>query len=215
MTAEPKLPVCLITSPEDFAGEFDYLEEMLALGLERLHVRKPRKNTEELERWLMGLPMQWHSRVVVHGHPELSERFELKGIHYNRHFPLPENFQRPGVARSGQWVSSGAHSYAELQQKSSQCHSLFLSPMFPSISKPGYEISWDWSEIPQNLNAAEQNGCEVWALGGCDVEHLEQIQVAGFYGVALLGAVWNAVDPIKTFKQVQIHRFSGLSASKR
>lgn len=201
MTAEFKLPLCLISSPEDFAGEFEYLEEMFTLGLDRLHVRKPHKSTEQLERWMMGLPLHWHSRVVVHGHPELLERFEFKGIHYNRHFPLSPNFQRPGVARSGQWVSSGAHSLDELEQKSSQCHSLFLSPMFPSISKPGYETSWDWQALPQHLRQAEQNGCEVWALGGCDVENLQRIKEAGFYGVALLGAVWNAVDPLKALKQ--------------
>jgi thiamine-phosphate pyrophosphorylase len=44
---------------------------------------------------------------------------------------------------------------------------------------------------------------EVIALGGIDAARLPVCRALGFDGVAVLGSVWQAADPLKAFSELQ------------
>jgi thiamine-phosphate pyrophosphorylase len=64
---------------------------------------------------------------------------------------------------------------------------VFYSPVFNSISKPGYN-----SKVSEDL-ILDKAGYEtkVIALGGVQVSNLPRIKRMGFDGAAVLGTLWN------------------------
>ena len=75
---------------------------------------------------------------------------------------------------------------------------VFLSPVFDSISKTGYAAAFpDGAELSDRLICSRY---PVYALGGVTRERLEEVHALGFAGAALLGAVWEAADPVAEFQ---------------
>lgn len=177
----------VITWPEFFPGETELLERLFEAGLARLHLRKPGSSRQELRTFLAALPAAYYPRIVLHDHFELiAESFpagRLGGLHLNRRHPL-----RPrGYAGS---TSCSCHSLAEVAEKQGFDY-VFLSPIFPSISKQGYGEGFP----PEVLLEATRQGQiheRVIALGGISARTLPRLANTGFGGVAVLGALWGA-----------------------
>jgi thiamine-phosphate pyrophosphorylase len=53
----------------------------------------------------------------------------------------------------------------------------------------------------------------VFALGGVAVGKLARVRALGFDGAAVLGAVWQAADPVAAFEALQIESEALRSAS--
>jgi thiamine-phosphate pyrophosphorylase len=70
---------------------------------------------------------------------------------------------------------------------------VFLSPIFDSISKVGYQSSYTTDE----LTRARDEGVidrNVIAMGGISLDRIPQVAELGFGGVALLGDVWSRAN---------------------
>jgi thiamine-phosphate pyrophosphorylase len=182
-----------VISPESAdARERDAMNGFFAEGLERYHVRKPSWGEDQMEAWLGGLPRAWLSRIVVHGHPCLVEKLGLGGSHEkdsgSRHSP-------PAVSRS-------CHELSSLRQSLEIYPSLFFGPVFASFTKKGYgpASGFPWEELKAVL-ATRGPGptASVLAIGGVTADRLGRCRELGFDGVAVLGAVWNEVDPVQSF----------------
>lgn len=181
-------PLILITSPEDFADEHVLLEAMFQRGLSRLHIRKPRKDSRSMEKWIMELDASLRPMMVVHGHPDLVHAFGLCGYH-------------------GQNGSSASfHSFTEIENAPQEKEYGFLSPIFDSLSKPDYPAAFTVMQLQIGLanwkSKADRKVKELFALGGIDSEHLPQIHQWGFDGAGILGAVWNAADPLAAWDEI-------------
>ena len=65
---------------------------------------------------------------------------------------------------------------------------VFLSPIFDSISKIGYESAFDDAEV---LTAFLANSKQrVIAFGGVDADRIAICEELGFRGYAMLGDIW-------------------------
>ena len=192
------LPLLLLSSPLDFAGEHEMVEAMFAAGLACFHLRKPGATAGELERWLLALDSQWRSRVVVHGAPEVAESCGLAGCH------MPLDWYRSGILQRGEHAAVPAwsvslHSFAELDECPAGISKAFLSPIFDSISKQGYQSAFTATELRSGLalqKAKHGESPQVFALGGVESDNLELVALYGFAGAAVLGSVWHAPDPL-------------------
>lgn len=79
----------------------------------------------------------------------------------------------------------------------------FLSPIYDSISKPGYiAAGFNGMDIQQAVAAAE---FPVFALGGITLDKLQEVHALGFAGIAVIGGVWSASDPVKAFEDLHEH----------
>jgi thiamine-phosphate pyrophosphorylase len=56
--------IALISSPENFAGEHEILEQMFEHGLQTLYARKPQMPDPLLERWIIGFDIKWHNNIL-------------------------------------------------------------------------------------------------------------------------------------------------------
>jgi len=56
--------IALISSPENFAGEHEIVEQMFEGGLKMLYARKPQMPDSLLERWIIGFDIKWHNNIL-------------------------------------------------------------------------------------------------------------------------------------------------------
>lgn len=173
----------VITKPEFITNEATYIEQLLEAGIDLLHLRKPDSCLEDCERLIQQINPKWYSRIVVHDHFELCEKYHLHGIHLNRrNHQIPEGF-------SGS-ISRSCHSLEEVTNSKERFDYVFLSPIFDSISKQGYQHAF----TEETLSKAAQEGIideHVIALGGISEDKIPQLKAWHFGGAAFLGAVWN------------------------
>lgn len=192
----------VVISPErDRADEIPTLVRLFEAGLDRYHVRKPHASLADLARWLDAVPAVYRPRLILHQHHELVERFGLGG----RHWP-----DRGDVAldtsRRGGWRSGSCHDLDTLSGAFGCFDSVFLSPVFPSVSKPGYGpkdqtlISAVAARISTRSEAERKTA--VLALGGITLETAPRALALGFDGFAALGAVWHSVTPVAAFQKL-------------
>lgn len=180
-----------ITHPEFLQNEAGIINELFRNGLPLLHVRKPGSSTEEMEELLCEIPPVHHPRIVIHQHYELIESYSLKGIH------LPETERRKNKGKRTRVISTSFHNTDELVNCSDNYEYVFLSPVYDSISKPGYSAKFKKDAIIDALSKTKQ---KVIALGGIQPGNIIEAHEMGFYGAASLGGVWYK-DPIAEFKR--------------
>jgi thiamine-phosphate pyrophosphorylase len=165
----------VITSPRDVPGEVQLLEGLLEAGLERLHLRKPGGSPEEL---LERLAPRWASRLVVHGDAELAARY--------------------GVGRVHRVNSTSVHSWEELRGLPRGLDYALISPVFDSISKPGYRANAELLEIPPGTLP-----CRPVGMGGVSADTIGLMVARGWTGAAVLGWIWEEPrETVSRFEQL-------------
>lgn len=196
------MKLIVITTPHFFEGESLMLSALFREGMEKLHLRKPRSDKEELRALLEALPPEYHSRIVVHDHFSLASEYQLAGIHLNsRNHTIPEGFKGS--------VSRSCHSLQEVEDNR-QLDYVFLSPIFPSISKEGYGSNFS-TEVLRDAASQGIINEKVVALGGLCEQTIPMIRDLGFGGMAILGALWGETPEtlqintiINQYKKIQL-----------
>lgn len=150
----------------------------------RIHLRKPEATKEEMRELIEHIPPIFYPYLSLHDHFELAEELGIGGIHLNSRNPHPLP-QWNGI------TSRSCHSVAELYAHDSDTDYLFLSPVFDSISKPGYRSAFRLADIKQ----ADISSKNIFALGGVTFDSLPALEAAGFDGAAMLGAAWADCRP--------------------
>ena len=178
----------IITSPEFLSGEATFISKLFSQGLDLLHLRKPEASLEAYKRLLLQIPKHWYSRIVLHEHFALAEKFGLHGIHLNRRCSqVPDSFRGS--------ISCSCHTLEEVKKQKDSKDYVFLSPIFDSISKVGYHAAFSPTSLKQ---AAIENVIDekVIALGGITAKNIPLVKEWHFGGVALLGDIWKRMsDP--------------------
>ena len=191
--------IFLISPDAHFEDEAKIVARLFGLGLETYHLRKPSFTEDELRSFLIALPPEFHNRIVIHSHFELSLEFDLKGIHLNE-----ANKERIGHLSHYKVISGSFHSLPDLKENTVPYQYVFLSPVFDSISKAGYASNFDLAQLAAELSLPSAKLLpEIIALGGINAENLPLIRQTGFAGVAVLGAVWLQQDPVQEFLYLQ------------
>ncbi|MBR4069629.1 MAG: thiamine phosphate synthase, partial [Bacteroidaceae bacterium] len=67
---------------------------------------------------------------------------------------------------------------------------LLLSPIYNSISKPGYDTPFSTQQLTEAHNSRIIDS-RVVAMGGITPENISSTMRYGFGGVAILGCLWN------------------------
>jgi thiamine-phosphate pyrophosphorylase len=196
-----KFELIVISPPGDLPGEVDFVSRFFEKGLERYHLRKPLWEPEQAEKFLRSIPEIYHPRIVIHSHFALADKYTLKGIHLNE-----ENKKKPSLQKNHQVVSASFHSFEEVKAERFAYQYVFLSPIFDSISKLRHHAAFDLKSLGENILAwRRQNpsAIKIFALGGITLANIEIARSNGFSGVAVIGSVWNAENPVKAFTQLR------------
>ncbi len=189
-----KMKLIVVSNPININNEHSIVCSLFENGLEYFHLRKPDLTLNELDAYIKLIPKKHHNKIVLHSHHQLALEYELKGIHFTQKNPYS---QWDGLQENLQ-LSASFHSIEELEMADPVFKYVFLSPVFDSISKEGYKSPFDHFEI-KNILANRTKGVEIIALGGVDTQNINTVIELGFEGVAILGAIWNSKEPIKSF----------------
>ncbi len=186
--------LAVITSPVDIPGEMGWLEGLLEAGVEKLHLRKPGGTVERL---VEQLAPRWTSRLVVHGSVGLAARFGVPQVHGAVGMLVAPN-HRNGDAGT-QAVSTSVHSWDELKGLPPGLAYAFISPLFDSISKPGYKAAADLLTMPPGPFP-----CRPVGMGGVSSDTVRLMMARGWTGAALLGWIWEEPkEAVKRFQQIK------------
>ena len=187
----------VITSENHLANENDALNLLFCNGLETLHLRKPDWTIDAYRKWIREIDSIHHSKLVLHHHHELSEEFNLKGVH------LTEGTRKSLTDSASQYiqsmhhrqltVSSSFHDRNDVEECALDLDYHFLSPVFDSISKK------DYTGKMFDVSASRK---KIIALGGIQSENVAEVNSLGFKGVAALGCIWNSENPVQAFQQL-------------
>lgn len=152
--------------------------------MKKFHLRKPNFDFFQIENFINKIDKQFHKYLVLHSNYELIHDYEIGGIHF------PEK-RKKEIAKSAGFKgtkSASCHSIEDLDSFKNIDYAL-LSPVFNSISKEGYTAGFDFSRLSKEFSSRKYN-FKIIALGGIDEETAVKAFEYGFYGVAVLGALW-------------------------
>lgn len=110
----------------------------------------------------------------------------VAGLHLAAHQAAPA----PGGLRHGR----SCHDEAAVARAAEEGAAyVTISPVAPTVSKPGYGPALGAGGVRRAVEAAD--GLPVLALGGVSAEAAARLRSAGAHGVAVMGAVMRAHDP--------------------
>lgn len=168
------------TTPYFYEGEAEAIARMLAAdAVDYLHIRKPGADAAAVGELIAKIPDSLRRHITLHDHAELAPA--VGGIHLNsRMTQCPDDW-------NGR-LSVSLHSIEEVERETRNVDYVTLSPIFPSISKPGYTADFDAGRLRRLLSSKQRP--KVIALGGVDASRIEAVRELGFDGYAMLGAAW-------------------------
>lgn len=176
----------VISAPGKVEGELQKVRYLFDNGLQKFHIRKPEWKETELEEYIQGIDLKYHSRLVIHQQQDKNFGFEINSVHLSEKdrqvFIQSENEE---LKLHDINLSTSIHSmksYAEINGRFEYC---YLSPVFDSISKKGYLAM---NKTDRDLKS--KNVTKVIALGGVNSKNAEEAFKMGFDGVAVLGSIW-------------------------
>jgi thiamine-phosphate pyrophosphorylase len=192
----------VVLSPEnDLPQEAEIVSAFFDAGLERYHLRKPTWGRVDNEKWLSARPIEERNRFVLHDHHDLVATLGLGGRHWRDDTKAPLD-----PPRGNGLTSRSCHTLSVLESALGYYDSVFFSPVFSSISKPGYGPAEATIERLRTLLACRtrvQRTTQVLALGGVTVERLIACRELGFDGVGVLGTVWRTENPVQAVEELQ------------
>ena len=180
----------IITSPERIHEEEGLITALLQAGVARVLLRKPGWNIEQYRLLLDKINSGYHNRLLIRDQPGLAAAYGLAGVHWSgqKHL-LP--------VQMGITNSRGIHSTNEITLTDQRFTTLLLSPVFNSISKPGYAGRF-------NAPLTNKNNRQVLALGGVDHTNIALLKQWNFDGAALLGAIWKTpAKAVENYYRIQ------------
>lgn len=191
------MKLIVISQPEAREQEALLCNRLFEAGLETLHLRKPELPLPRYRRLLQQIDEAFHPRIMLHQHHELAQEFNVSGLH----FPEALRPAADAVPKGNLKFSTSFHTLEDLLQPQSLFDYAFLSPIFNSISKPGYFAGFSEKQLK---NALVNAPLPVIALGGITAETIKKAVGMGFAGAAVLGAVWQAEEPVEAFRELRI-----------
>lgn len=175
--------IIVITPENEVPGEARRITQLLDNErVDFVHLRHPGALAADVKRIIEDVPHRLRTRLRLHGHFELVLEFNLGGLHLNGRCPSAPTGYTGSLSRT-------CHSVDEVKActASGEYDYVTLSPIFPSISKPGYGGDAFSADDLSRITPEDR----VVALGGITPERIEQLKRYNFIGYAYLGHIWN------------------------
>lgn len=185
--------IWIITSPEQLHEEERIIAALLSAGASRIVLRKPGWTAEQYMALLDTINPDCYDRLLIRDQPLLAAQYGLAGVHWSGE---AKTFHATTLYQE---YSTGIHSSGEITLTDKRYNTLLLSPVFDSISKPGYHGR-------AGGMLTNKDNRPVLALGGVDHTNIILLKQWQFDGAALLGAIWEtpakAVDNYYRIQQL-------------
>lgn len=186
--------IIVITPEQAVRNETDIINALFQEGLELLHVRKPLMDAPAMRNYIKNIHPGYHEQLVLHSHYILAEECGTSRLHFkeSERLNIPDHFFEEYI------VSTSVHSIGCFNTLDARWEYALISPVFPSISKKGYG---NGTTILESIRQRENDDSGLIALGGINHHNIDAVFSEDVDGAALLGAVWESKEPLKTYVQ--------------
>lgn len=189
--------IIVLTPEQQVPNEQEVLRQLFEVGLQRFHVRKYWLTDSEMKIYLDAIAPAFHRRLVLHSHYHLVKDYGISRLHFreedrlnNLHIEYKNEYS----------LSTSVHDIVTFNGLDKEWEYSFLSPMYPSISKQGYGTAHTALSM---LAQKENTYCQLIGLGGIDAHNFSEVVKSGANGIALLGSIWQAPDPVAVYTTIQ------------
>lgn len=162
-------------------------------GAVAIHIRGP--GLSGLEIWriadrLAARAAGWGSHLIVNDRVDVALGCGAAGVQLGR------RSMAVAAARlllgSDPWIGASVHDAAEAKAAAEEGADFVLAgTLYPSASHPSASASG-----PEWLGEIGHGDVPIIGIGGITPERVPFVRDAGAYGVAVLGGVWHATDPV-------------------
>lgn len=183
----------IVISPEKtINNEINHVKTMLDHGLDLFHFRKYGMEKDEAINYLAQFNLHYFDRIVLHTHHYLIEHFSINRLHFNS-MARVNNEYKGHIEQYA--LSTSTHSISEFNNMGSEWDYAFISPLFPSISKPGYG---NQSHLMEQLISISNKDVRAVGLGGIHKDNIATV-LQNNLSVALMGSIWSQSNPSDYF----------------
>lgn len=183
----------VITNPISISNEIKIIHSLFEEGLSFLHVRKPDFSETEMESFLLEIGLEYRNRLVLHSHHHLAKKMNINQLHFSE---KERNLMSGKILKPIKYHSTSVHNIDDFNALKYNFEYAFLSPIFPSISKPNYTPK---NNPFERVKERSNFDTRLVALGGITAENIQYTLENGFDDVALLGTIWNCKNPVKKY----------------
>lgn len=196
----------VITPDNEVKDEITIINSLFDNGLRQLHLRKPLFTTEQYRNYIDAIDTWYHPRIVLCGSFDLLDEFSLGGAHLNSMVRNDKATVEQLKALPPSCISTSFHSWQEIEDNEFEYGYVFISPVFDSISKNGYNAGIDIKgaiRIKERMEQRNKYCPEIIGLGGVGIMQLSILHRNAFDGAAVLGAIWLSEAPVATFTKMR------------
>lgn len=185
----------LVATPRPAWGEAEFLrrvEAALEGGVDILQLRA--KDLEarpllELGEKLLALARRYRVPFFLNDRPDLAALLEAEGVHLGQDDLTPLQARRFFQGSIGRSTHAPSQASRALEEGADY---LSVGPVWPTPTKPGRQATG----LSYVRWAAQKLGERPWyAIGGIDLENLEEVLEAGARRVVVVRAILDAPDP--------------------
>jgi len=188
----------VISDPLMRSNDAALINALFDEGLEVFHLRKPSVAVPGIQQLIEKIKQDHYAKIALHYHHELAERFGIKRLHYTEERRKKTDAKEWSLLKEqGFHLSTSIHQIEEASTISDLFDYVFFGPVYNSISKKGYMATVTGSSVVPGKKI------KLIAIGGIDENNVSMPLRSGFDGVAVLGAIWQSSDPLKSFKQIK------------
>lgn len=135
--------------------------------------------------------------LIINDHLELALQLDAEGVH------LGQEDVNPNHARSllgpDKIIGLSIDDLSQIKQSNTQAiHYVAASAVFPTNNKQNIKTYWGLKGVSR---IAQQSVYPVIGIGGINLTNVNDVLNAGAKGVAVIGAIHHAADPISTIKK--------------
>lgn len=188
-----RLKLCLVTKPE-FPIHQNWIHQAVLGGVTMVQLRE-KSNVEVLRSKaivIQRILQPFNIPLIINDDVDLAAEIGADGVH------LGQKDMHPDEARSilgpNKIIGLSIESLEQLQRSNelTSIDYITASAVFPSKTKPDCEMIWGLEGLSQVVELSKH---PVTAIGGVKLHNIEQIMTAGACGVAVVGAIYDAIDP--------------------
>lgn len=207
------MKLIVISDPVFLDREAEAVNNLFEAGLEIFHLRKPESNEKQIQAFLQNIKPGFIRRIMISDHVNLLSRYNFRGLHLSG-FRLKKISAEEiktiskNLRKKGLKLTTSVHSLDEARLLNSAFDNAYISPVFDSLSKPGYTQAFSINDLTVFLKEEKQIAQRLIALGGIDASKISVVKDIGFSTAAVLGYIWGTTN--KSEPEEALKKYSSL-----
>ncbi|EEI92924.1 thiamine monophosphate synthase/TENI [Sphingobacterium spiritivorum ATCC 33300] len=153
------------------------------------HLRLPSAAKDDIAHILEDIDKHLYPFIVLHYHKETALKAGIRRIHIST-----DKKKEISIPDTDLILSVSTHHVDEFNSLDADIAYAFISPVYPSISKEGYQATAEFKI--HNIQHRSNLNSKMIALGGITEYNISELKALGYDDVALCGYIWQHSDPL-------------------